>query len=61
MKYIKTYENIQIPEIEYYDNNNKMSERYFNNRSLHRENGPAIQTWHYNGQKYAEKYYINHV
>ena len=57
---MKTYENfINKPDIEYYDNGQKKSERWYLNGELHREDGPAIQCWNIYGQKWIEQWVLN--
>jgi len=57
---MKTYENfINKPDIEYYDNGQKKSERWYLNDKLHREDGPAIQHWYENGQKKSKRWWLN--
>jgi hypothetical protein len=45
--------------IEYWSNGNKRDEAYFLNRNLHREDGPAHQTWFENGTKEYDSYWLN--
>ena len=61
MKYIKTYEGINEPEVKenFYKNGQKKYEKWYLNGKLHREDGPSIQYWYSNGQKRFEDWYLN--
>ena len=60
MKYLKKFENKEpVKKVEYYDNGNIQSVSYKLNGEVHREDGPAYQTWFENGQKRAKYYYID--
>ena len=57
MKYIRLFEELQ-PVIKYYDDGQKM-ESWFLNGKHHREDGPAVERWLKNGQKFEESWWLN--
>ena len=59
MKYIKKFENKEPEKIlTYYSNNKVKSIVYKLNGQKHREDGPAIQEWYEDEQKFIEEYFI---
>jgi len=58
---IKTFEKFNKPEIDvdYYPNGQKRYEYWLLNGKMHREDGPAYQSWYENGQKYYEYWSLN--
>ena len=48
-----------VPEITYYDNDQKQSETYYLDGKRHSKDGPAVQYWYENGQKKIEEYCLD--
>ncbi len=61
IKKFNKYEKHENPGIRYYPNGQKKSEYWFLNKykKFHKVDGPAVQSWHPNGQIQFVSWYLN--